>query len=53
MSHAVRRKPLMFLFLSTRGPRRRYTVTAAKKVAEQLTGIGRVLARGRARKGSL
>jgi hypothetical protein len=31
MCHRVRRKPLMFLFLSTCGPWLRYTVTAAKK----------------------
>jgi hypothetical protein len=53
MSHRVRRKPPRFLFLSTRGPWLRYTVTTAKKTAKRLTSVGRVPASGRARMGSL
>jgi hypothetical protein len=52
-THRVRGKPPRFLFLSTRGPWLCYTVTAAKKMAERLTDVGRVPARGRARMGSL
>jgi hypothetical protein len=53
VSHRVHRKPPRFLFLSTCGPWLGYTVTAVKKTAERLTGVGRVSARGRARMGNL
>jgi hypothetical protein len=53
VSQRVHRKPRRLLSLSTRGPWLGYTVTTMKKTVERLTGVGRVLARGRARMGSL
>ena len=53
VSRRVHRKPPRFLFLSTCGSWLVYIVTAAKKTMERLTGVGRVLAKGQARMGSL